>query len=190
MAETAVEAIGRPRADAAEGRSEWIQQIRDGDEAAFAHLFQTYAPALCAVLVRYTGSPAAAEDIVQDLFLTLWRTRATVAIEGGVSAYLLRAARNRALNHLRSAKVRERFLLTHLEQESAGADEAELLSLLDLNDAISRLPPRCRLVFTLSRQQGFTYQEIAADLGVSIKTVDTQIQRALRSVRAWLRPNG
>jgi RNA polymerase sigma-70 factor (ECF subfamily) len=169
-----------------EPRSEWIQQIRTGDEGAFEHLFRTYAPGLCAFLSRYVESPATAEDIVQDLFLTLWRKRETIWIDGPVSTYLLRAAKNRALNHLRGSQVRERFRAAHLEQLDERSEEAELLAALDLQEAISHLPPRCRVIFTLNRQQGFSYREIADDLGVSVKTVDTQIQRAVKSLRAWM----
>jgi RNA polymerase sigma-70 factor (ECF subfamily) len=169
-------------------RSEWIEEIRGGSEQAFEKLFNTFAPGLCAFLTRYVGSQAVAEDLVQDLFLTLWRRRAELHIEGAVSTYLLRAAKNRAQNHLRSVRVTEKFRLAHLHNVDERSVEAELLSTLDLQEAIEKLPPRCRLVFTMCRQQGYTYQKIADELGLSVKTVDTQMQRAMKALRARLHP--
>lgn len=169
--------------------SEWTDLIRQGDETAFGILFRTYAPGLCAYVSRFVRSPAAAEDIVQDLFLTLWRKREQIQIHGALSTYLLRAAKNRALNSVRSTQLAERFRASQAHQDAVEpSEEAELLATLDLQDAIAALPPRCRLIFTLNRQQGHTYQKIADDLGISFKTVDTQMQRALKSLRAKLQP--
>ncbi len=64
--------------------------------------------------------------------------------------------------------------------------EDALLELLDLQDAIERLPARCRLIFTLSRQQDMSYGEIARSLGLSVKTVEVQMGRALKALRAWV----
>lgn len=168
--------------------SEWAELIEEGSDEAFARLFRSYAPGLCAYLARYVDSPAAAEDIVQDLFLTLWRKRAEIHIDGAVSTYLLRAAKNRALNHLRSARLSDQYAVAQFHAVDERSEEAELLAIVDLEDAIGKLPPRCRLIFTMSRQHGFTYQKIADDLGLSVKTVDTQMQRAMKSLRARLQP--
>ncbi|HEY8484358.1 MAG TPA: RNA polymerase sigma-70 factor [Longimicrobiales bacterium] len=167
---------------------EWIERIRGGDEAAFEALFRTFAPWLCTFVARYVGSRAAAEDLVQDLFLALWKNRSELRIERSVSTYLFNAAKNRALNYLRNEQTREWFRAALLERSDLPStiDESEILELLDVQKAIEDLPPRCRLIFTLNRQQGLTYDEIADSLGLSIKTVETQMGRALKALRAKL----
>jgi RNA polymerase sigma-70 factor (ECF subfamily) len=169
--------------------SEWIARIRQGDQAAFESLFRAFAPGLCAYAARYVESTQVAEDIVQDLFLSLWRNRERLSIDQSVPSYLLAAARNRAINHLRHERVAKRWetrVVGRIET-STPSDEAELLEMLDLQDGIERLPARCRLIFALSRQQGMSYSEIAQSLGLSVKTVEVQIGRALRALRAWTR---
>ena len=168
---------------------EWIQRIRVGDEAAFEALFRAFAPGLCAFLGRYVQSRAVAEDLVQDLFLTLWNKREELEITGTVDTYLFGAARNRALNHLRHERVADRFRTTVLERATPQAlsNEVEILELLEVQEAVDTLPARCRLIFTLHHHQGLTYQEIAHSLGLSIKTVETQMGRALKALRAWMK---
>jgi RNA polymerase sigma-70 factor, ECF subfamily len=175
--------------DVAHHSPEWIERLRHGDEAAFESLFRAFAPGLCAFVTRYVDSRAVAEEIVQDLFLTLWRRRETLAIETSVTTYLFTAARNRAVNHLRRERVARRWegVVIGRIETPGGSGEGELLEMLDLQDGIERLPARCRLIFTLSRQQGMTYGQIAESLGLSIKTVEVQMGRALKSLRAWVR---
>jgi RNA polymerase sigma-70 factor (ECF subfamily) len=168
---------------------EWIDRIRRGDEAAFERLFRAFAPGLCAFGARYVGSREVAEELVQDLFLTLWRKREELAIEGAVSTYLFTATRNRALNHLhreRRTVAWDPAVIGRIDDASITGEDS-LLELLDLQDAIERLPARCRLIFTLSRQQDMSYGEIARSLGLSVKTVEVQMGRALKALRAWVR---
>ena len=170
---------------------EWLERIRAGDAAAFEALFRALAPGLCALATRYIGSRAVAEEIVQDLFFDLWTRRAQLEIGQSLTSYLYVAARHRALNHLRRERQAARFrglsLLVADERDCASPGEAELLDALELQEAIERLPTRCRLVFTLSRNQDMSYGEIASALGLSVKTVETQMGRALRSLRERLR---
>ncbi len=170
---------------------EWIQRIRAGDEAAFEALFRALAPGLCALVTRYVDSRPVAEELVQELFFDLWSNRATLSADQAITGYLFAAARNRALNHLRHERRIVRWddgddpRRSHADPSAAG--ESELLDALELQDAIEHLPARCRLIFTLSRQQDMTYGEIASSLGLSVKTVETQMGRALRSLRERLR---
>jgi RNA polymerase sigma-70 factor, ECF subfamily len=175
---------------------EWIGRIRSGDEAAFESLFRAFAPGLCVVAARYVQSRAVAEELVQDLFLELWTRRETLVVEQTIGAYLSTAMRNRSLNHLRREN---RLALWRDEVGVAGSgdgfgnadasapNEAALLDALELQDAIAQLPARCRLIFTLNRHQEMTYAEIATSLGLSIKTVETQMGRALKALRERLR---
>lgn len=169
---------------------EWQARVRAGDERAFEMLFRAFAPGLCAFVHGYVASRAVAEEVVQDLFLALWQHREGFAVHERVSAYLYTAARNRALNHLRRERLADRW---HADASgnAPAADpgapgEGELLGLLELQDAIEHLPARCRLIFVLNRQHEMTYGEIASSLGLSVKTVETQMGRALKSLRARL----
>jgi RNA polymerase sigma-70 factor (ECF subfamily) len=168
--------------------AEWIEQIH-GDEEAFERLFRAFAPGLIAFLTRSVRSRSVAEELVQDLFLTLWQKRGELEIREAVTSYLFTAARNRAINYLRRERRAagwEDGVVGRIEDTTI-PEEDTLLELLDLHDAVARLPARCRLIFTLSRQQDLTYGEIAQSLGLSIKTVEVQMGRALKSLRAWLR---
>ena len=165
---------------------EWLERVRCGDEAAFESLFRAFAPGLCAFVARYVGSRAVGEELVQDLFLKLWQKRAELAVEQGVTTYLFTAARNRAINYLRHEAVAARAAAGVVGRidDASQPREAELLEMLDLQDAVDRLPARCRLIFTLSRQHDMTYAEIARSLGLSVKTVEVQMGRALKALRA------
>ena len=169
--------------------AEWMARIRDGDEAVFETLFRTFAPGLCTFLTRYVGERAIAEELVQDVFLSLWDHRATVHITGSVQAYLFAAARNRALNHLDHERVTDRFrvsVLTRMTASEASVQgEAECFAALEMQEALAQLPARCRLVFTLQRTHGMSYGEVASSLAISVKTVEVHMGRALRTLRAW-----
>ena len=169
--------------------AEWMRRIRAGDEAVFEMLFRTFTPGLCAFLTRFVGERALAEELVQDVFLSLWDHRSTIHITGSAQAYLFAAARNRALNHVEHEKVADRFRVSVLTRMSASEasvqGEAECFAALDMQDALAKLPPRCRLVFDLQRNHGMSYAEVASSLAISVKTVEVQMGRALRTLRAW-----
>jgi RNA polymerase sigma-70 factor (ECF subfamily) len=169
---------------------EWIERIRSGDEAAFETLFRALAPGLCALVTRYVKSRQVAEELVQDLFFDMWTRRAELVVEQSLTSYLFAAARNRALNSLKRDQRAARWAAAAAaadDVDPAAPDESALLDALELQDAIEHLPARCRLIFTLNRQQDMTYGEIAAALGLSVKTVETQMGRALRSLRERLK---
>jgi RNA polymerase sigma-70 factor (ECF subfamily) len=180
---------------------EWVSRLHAGDERAFEALFRAFAPGLVAYSARLVRSAPVAEELVQDLFLALWRGRERVAAHGEAAAYLYAAARNRALSHLareRTAARRGHGPLSLHGGGSRGADvpldaadphaprEDDLLALLDLQEAVAALPARCRLVFTMQRQHGMSYGEVAQALGLSVKTVEAQMGRALKALRAHL----
>ena len=169
--------------------AEWMKRIRDGDDAVYETLFRTFAPGLCSFLTRYVGERALAEELVQDVFLSLWNHRSTVHITGSVQSYLFAAARNRALNHIEHERVADRFRVATLTRMTASdasvQGEAECFAALEMQEALAQLPARCRLVFDLQRNHGMTYGEVASTLAISVKTVEVQMGRALRTLRAW-----
>lgn len=160
------------------------------DVAAFEALFRTHYAPLCDFVNGYVRSREVARDLVQDLFLRLWERAGTPA-SALAAAYLYTAARNRALRHLRRQRVAERYarlVLRRAERTEAGpaevVDEHELTRALER--AVSELPERCRLVFTLSRHRHLSNAEIAAALGISVNTVEHQMWLALKALRAKL----
>jgi RNA polymerase sigma-70 factor, ECF subfamily len=168
--------------------ADWLARIQRGDPVAHETLFRVYAPGLYAFLSRYVRSSAIAEDLVQDLFLAIWAHRESLHIDGSIRTYLFTAARNRALNHLKHEKIADRFRVAMLDRVDASdpsaPGESDFLAAMEVQTAIDRLPPRCRLIFTMSRQQDMTYNQIACELGISVKTVEVQMGRALKSLRA------
>lgn len=168
-----------------------LERIRAGDIAEFEGVFREMAPSLRVYIARYVGAREIAEDLVQDLFLTLWRNREALDIHAPIAHYLFTAARNRALNHLKHERVVTRFQRAPMlaAEYAPVADEALLEAELArrIQEAIERLPKRARLIFTMSRQRKMTYQQIAQELDLSVKTIETQMGRALRSIRLYLR---
>lgn len=171
---------------------ELLVRLRNGDDAAYEAVFrQWYAPmvAMTAALLRDRGP---AEEVVQDVLLELWRRRESLTFETSIRAYLFQASRNRALNHLRRQRVEARgestiaAALPTPEPADTEVREAELN--VAIQSAIAGLPDRCREVFELSRIRGLKYTEIATELGISVKTVEAQMGKALRVMREKLAP--
>lgn len=172
---------------------EWAARVRAGDVDAFEAAFRAISPGLTVFLLRYVYAREQAEDIVQDLFLAIWRQRATLDVRESVATFLYAAARNRAISALRHARVVERARQGDLSDTlSIVPAVEEVLRDAELTEALSRaveaLPARCQEIFRLNREGGRTYVAIAEELGVSIKTVETQMGRALRAIRARLLP--
>jgi RNA polymerase sigma-70 factor (ECF subfamily) len=147
---------------------------------------------LCRFGQRITGSRAAAEDIVQDVFAALWQRHADFDYTDPLP-YLFRAVRNRAISDRRQALRRGGWLAglarEWADREVLSSDPSEASELAHaIDDALAALPQRRRLIFAMNRDQHLTYAEIAATLGISIKTVETQMGRALKSLRERLAP--
>jgi RNA polymerase sigma-70 factor (ECF subfamily) len=167
-----------------------------GDEqearAAFDAVFrQWYAPLVRAAdaVVR---ERAVAEELAQDVMLELWRRRTALDADGTAQAYLFRSVRNRALNHVRHQQVARRGADRAAAPAARDATApAQLVSQeMDaaVREALAELTPRCREVFELSRTHGLKYAEIAHALGVSVKAVEAQMGKALRTMRERLAP--
>jgi RNA polymerase sigma-70 factor (ECF subfamily) len=166
---------------------ELIEQLQRGSHDAFDAIFRTYYARMVGAAEALLGERAAAEEAAQEVMLELWRRSASITIETALGAYLFRAVRNRALNQIRHARTR-RQAEPLLGAETSAAPHADArVRQRELNvalqAAIEELPPRCREVFELSRAQGLRYAEIADALGISVKTVEAQMGKALRILR-------
>lgn len=164
--------------------------VRQGDEAAFEALYERHHRWIHSYLWRMTSDAALAADLMQEVFLRVWRDRERWQPSGSVRGYLVRIARRLALDDARRHEVRSKWaVLAAAEQRSAPGPEAvrqdsERAKRVDA--AIMELPERMREVFLLKRDAGLTYVEIAERMGTSPKTVDVQMSKALRRLRESL----
>ncbi|MEO8192362.1 MAG: RNA polymerase sigma-70 factor [Gemmatimonadales bacterium] len=171
-----------------------LERLRSGDEAAFDDIFRTWYPALVRAAESIVRSGAVAEEIVQDVMLELWKRRDTLAEDSSPQAYLFQATRNRSLNHVRHERVaRESEPYTSRPETVDATAHSRVVEdemAVAVRQAVAGLPDRCREVFELSRVSGLRYAEIATVLGISVKTVEAQMGKALRVLReelaAWL----
>ena len=166
-----------------------LARLRAGDRAAFEQIFREHFEGLAGFVYRLTRSRAIAEELVQDLFLEIWVRRERLVITETLRTYLFRAARNRAFNQLRRNKLERLWRLRQpplAESETVEHEHANDELAAAIRAAVASLPDRCREIFLLSREQNMTYAEIAQVLGLSIKTVETQMGRALKALRTRL----
>lgn len=171
---------------------ELLARLRTGDTSAFDAIFRAHYALLVRVGESMLRERATAEEIAQDVMLELWRRREQLDVTDSVRGYVLQATRNRALNHLRHRAIERRSEPQLIESAARAplADAATRESELEaaIRAAIAELPDRCRTVFELSRGEGLKYAEIATRLGISVKTVEVQMGKALRLLRERLKP--
>lgn len=172
--------------------AELLPRLRSGDQEAFDSIFRAHYAALVRVVEAMLHRRDVAEEVVQEVMLELWRRRETLLVEESLRAYLFRAARNRALNSLRHDAIAKRAEPVVAEESVAppGAyvQVVEEEIAVALREAMKDLPGRCREVFELSRVHGLRYAEIATTLGISVKTVEAQMGKALRILRDRMAP--
>ncbi len=162
--------------------------IAAGDRSAFEALFRVHYRPLCAFAMGYVKEPDAAEDLVQDLFFRLWLDREKVTITTSTKAYLYASVRNRCLNAVKSG-ARMRVLNEEAHDrapEDERTEDEHTERIARVQAAIELLPEERRRIFKLSRYEGLKYHEIAARLGISVKTVENQMGSALKSLRVEL----
>jgi RNA polymerase sigma-70 factor (ECF subfamily) len=171
--------------------SELLARLKGGDEDAFGALFREHYPMLVVNATRLLNERALAEEIAQDVMLELWRRRESLVLTGPVRAYLQQATRNRALNRLRQARTAQRGEVYVRGPSESPAPDAETISTelqAAAETAIASLSGPQREVFEMNRQQGLTYNEIADLLGISVKSVEARMGRALKQLREALAP--
>ena len=170
---------------------EIVSAIRQGDEAAFERTFRKYYDRLCNYANSLLKEEDEAEEVVQTVFLTIWEKRADLEITLSLKSYLYRAVHNHCLNRFKHASVREAhrdYTQNFLPQSYESVTEIIHASELEerIEAAVSTLPEQCQIAFRMSRFEELKYQEIADQLGISIKTVENQIGKALKILRSAL----
>lgn len=165
-----------------------IQKLQASDRDALRLLFQEHYKDVCKAVFRYVKNKATVEDLAQDVFMKLWEKRETISINSSIGAYLYRMGVNEAISYLRKQQRQtqnETSRLAFADTSTPSVEDQYLHAELDqrIVNAIDALPPRCQLIFKLSRFEGLSYREIAEKLELSIKTVENQMGKALRVLR-------
>ena len=165
------------------------QQIADGNQQAFSSLFRLLYPRLLSFALQYVHIKETAEEITNDVFVKLWNRKEHLDEVNNLSTYLFVSVKNLSLNYLK------RYSHLHVAVENNEGD-ANLVNLDDpehqlewkemsfqLTQAIDSLPDQCRAVFKLIKEDGFRYKEVAEILGISPRTVETQLFRAMKKLQ-------
>lgn len=169
-----------------------FQNIVKGQRQAFDALFRRYYQPLCRFANFFIDDADDAEEAVQMAFITLWENKAGITISRSLKAYLYQMVRNNALMLLRKTTTRKQYEQQFLEIQEADLPPDKSLSDEEINNfvlkGLSVLPEKCRMIFTLSRYDGLTYDEIAEYLEISPKTVENQMGIAFQKLREFLLP--
>lgn len=169
-----------------------ILGLKSNDKIVFDYIFNHYYSGLCTYSLRYIPDKAVVEDLVQDLFVSLWIRSGQLTIDTSLRSYLFISAKNRCLDYLKHNKVREKFNLRSLANPEEPDDTnynryVELELRAAFQAALEKLPPRCREIFELSRFGGLKNQEIAEKLTISRRTTENQISLAMKLLRTELK---
>ncbi|MFK7979236.1 MAG: RNA polymerase sigma factor [Saprospiraceae bacterium] len=168
---------------------EWLQSLKAGKQIALQRIFNHYYKYLVVTGYNITGDNEKAKDLVQDVFYELWKKREKLDIQSSLKSYLRRAVVNRSLNYIKTQKRfdfgDENFDAQTPDQTVSAQKTLEAQDLKSaLNKAINGLPAKCKAIFMLSRYEKLSHKEIAAKLDISTKTIENQITKALKIVRA------
>jgi len=165
-----------------------INRLRQDDLKALQHLFDVYYKELVRYSIKFVMNKDIAEEIVQDVFIRIWNNRNTMMPVKSIDAYLFASVKNGSINYLKSKYARIRFvdlddsgLLPAYQTAEDDIITGELKKAL--HQAIHSLPPKCKIIFTLSRNAGLSSEEIANQLNISKKTVRTQIGIAIQKIK-------
>ena len=172
--------------------SEIIGRIRKGDVAQFESLFRSSYVSLVRYAMTLIKDHDTAEEIVQDLFFRIWKEKEKMKIESSLNGYLFRSVHNKCLHYIEHNKVVLKYAeeMSHRRTENQD-NPSDILHYKELQAKIAvileKLPERCGKIFCMSRFEGLKYNEIAAKLSVSVKTVESNMGRALKEFRKELK---
>ncbi len=176
-----------------------VDSINKGELEAFHHLYIEYYSSLCIYAKNFTRNKEIAEEVVQNVFISMWEHKGHLNIESSLKSFLFVSIRNGCLNHLKHLQVINKFNLYYTQLLKDAQDlfnvsqetGDSLLMANELEEKISKeielLPEQCRRIFIMSRFDCLTHQEIADKLGVTINTVHRQTSIALEKLRLALK---
>ena len=168
--------------------TELLRQVAAGDEAAFAELYDLHAPSIYNYLLRLVNEPAIAEEILQEVFLAMWRGAQRFRAEAKVKTWLLRIAHHQAVSWLRRTRA-ALWPNDELEADAEASIEEHLARRWQIDQvraALAQLTPKHRAVIELTFVQGLSYAEIAVVMSCPIGTVKSRMSYALRHLNDLL----
>ncbi|WP_299670003.1 RNA polymerase sigma factor [uncultured Polaribacter sp.] len=163
-----------------------ISSLKNGDAKAYTYLMDRYHHRLCIYATGLTRDDADAEDIVQNVFIKIWKKRQQLKAAFSLQAFLYKSVYNAFIDYYRKQKRMLPFEKTYINELSAIIEEDESTLerlILLMQREIQNLPPKCKQTFLLSKQEGLTNMEIAAYLNISVKSVEAHITRAFSTLR-------
>jgi RNA polymerase sigma-70 factor (ECF subfamily) len=167
-----------------------VISLRTGNEKAYADLFHEYYRPLTVFANKYLKDLESSKEIVQNFFVFMYENRKSLIISTSLKSYLYQAIRNRCLNHLKENNIRKEYLKNAAFRQDREESLDDLILANELEHKIfriiSQLTPKCQEVFMMSRSKGLRNQEIADKLGISIRTVETHISNALKTLKEQL----
>jgi RNA polymerase sigma-70 factor (ECF subfamily) len=167
-----------------------VAALKQDDKAAFAEIYERYWDKLFSVAAHKLEQLEDAEEVVQNIFISLWNRRLSLNITGSLNNYLAVSAKYRVIKMLEK-KLNQKKYTNSLGNERLLDDSTqEWLEFMELKgqleQLITGLPEKCQLVYRLSREQGFSQKEIAGQLGISEKTVEAHLGKAIKTIRTGL----
>ena len=168
-----------------------LHGLNNGDDAAFTEIYNRYWKTLFVIASNKLGDLTEAEELVQDIFLDLWNRRETIVVHSSLSAYLAVSVKYKVFDQL-AKKAQHLRYQQHAARFISVTDSSteQMLHCQEIKErmfkSVAELPEKCKLVFELSRNNGFTQKEIAARMGIAEKTVEAHLSKALRAIRIGL----
>ena len=162
------------------------------DKITYKSLFEEYYQALCQYACSITGDMMEAEDIVQDVFVYIWKSKEKINFKSNPKSYLLTAVRNKIYEKKRKKSLQvvsnlEGSELSNVAQDNIESKFEEYLLLDRVYKSIRQLPLRCNTIFVLSKIEGKSNKDIAEQLGLSVKTIENQMTKAYKLIRESLK---
>jgi RNA polymerase sigma-70 factor (ECF subfamily) len=161
-----------------------IEQLKQGSKDAFHSLFNLYAPKIQSFALSYLGNKADAEELLQELFLKIWEIRSTLDSSKNIKSFLFKVCVNLIYDYIRRKNIEKAYTgyAGQMDQATADSTWQEVIyndMLANLNNLVNTMPEQRQLIFRLSKEQGLTNEEIARQLGLSKRTVENQLYRAV-----------
>ncbi|UMB59564.1 RNA polymerase sigma-70 factor [Lutibacter sp. A80] len=160
-----------------------IQELKNGNDKAFNFLMETYYKNLCGYAYTLTNDKAFSEDIVQNVFVSIWTNKNNLKPNFSIKSYLFRSVYNEFIDQYRKNKPVINLEKKYLEALDIVVEKSdgEINELIDLvNKEINKLPSKCKQIFLLNKKEGLTHIEIAEYLNISIKTIEGHMTRAFK----------
>jgi len=168
-----------------------LSRIAEGESKAFQYLYTNYYKVLCVYVFNYLNNSSETENIVQNIFLSLWENRENAVTIKNVKSYLFQSAKFQCINYIKKESVRQKFddeasyLLKKMELEIddllISSEQQE-----EIEKAIDSLPEQRQKVFMMKRLEGMSYKEISQKLGISERTVETHVANAVKLLKTKL----